>query len=466
MDPLLYIALLLSILTYYIGVLIYSIPVPIRSFKRWAPILIQDGFISALLTYLNIGILVAIDKLRQVIGGSLAVTALITRFVQDIIIIALTLIKGFSAVISLVARFNISAIFSPITYALMITMGEVVTLGALASIIANARTRLFIVGLILYAIPFRIGRSAGASIIAFIIVNELLLPLFPYWLLYIYGSLEPRVAVKAPSIAYVWGYVKGIYGLAEGSIVTFKHVEGNTTQVFTFLARENGEYLAGRPDKGIPYGSYTLYVEYLGFTFRAGENVSIPEDLEVDTSIPQADYRLDILIPVVIPCPETLVYVRGNYSSIHAYPYSDNEVIIKIHGLNSNVTLALSMAETNLLKIVTVLNATIVPGPKLSYMWRGVNVYTQYYSVIPFTKNSTVSIILEYKEGKIIYPQVEETQYTLTHSIPVFNEITALAWEFIRFDIVVAMFLTLDVLLVFGLARFIGGDRVRMLIPL
>ncbi len=462
MDTILYIALMLSILTYYVGVLIYSLPIPLRGLKRWAPILITDGLVAASLVYINVGILHLIDKIKSMLGIQVGVTGYISKLVQECTLITISVIRVFSSVISYATKINIYVLFSPLISTLILTLVEALTLSVLVALVVNAGTRLFLVGLLLYSIPFRIGRSAGASIIAFIIVNQILLPLFPYWLLYIYGSTMPLIVVSKLPISYVWGYVRGYYGNLVGSIVWFYPIQGYNESL-KFLVREAGVYVSGRPDKGIPDGVYRVFVEYLGLWFDTGANVSIPDQLFLDTTLPNADYRLDIFVPIVSPCPETAIQLSG-CSSIIAYRVGENRIKIVCSNTSKTIDVYIAYTDTSFIRVVGMENIYYFNVTKGVRTWRGINVYYENYTVyVP--EKSTYGLLVEFLCGDIVYPQVQESMYTREHGFSVINSIMSMFWEYLRFDLIIAMFLTIDALLVYGLARFLGGERIRLLVP-
>ena len=60
-DTVLNAAFALSVLTYYLGVLIYAIPIPWYGIKRWAPLLIFDGLLAASLTLFFNDIIIIIN---------------------------------------------------------------------------------------------------------------------------------------------------------------------------------------------------------------------------------------------------------------------------------------------------------------------------------------------------------------------------------------------------------------------
>ncbi|ESQ21719.1 MAG: hypothetical protein CISAcid_00870 [uncultured Acidilobus sp. CIS] len=66
------IALKLALLTFYLGALVYALPIPVRGLKRWGGVLIRDSLFSFALA-LSLGALTAFaDGLARMMGGSWA----------------------------------------------------------------------------------------------------------------------------------------------------------------------------------------------------------------------------------------------------------------------------------------------------------------------------------------------------------------------------------------------------------
>jgi hypothetical protein len=67
----------LSILTYYLGVLLYVLPIPDYRVKKWAPILIRDGLWMAVLASAFTIILAASDLIAAYSGLTIRETAIL-----------------------------------------------------------------------------------------------------------------------------------------------------------------------------------------------------------------------------------------------------------------------------------------------------------------------------------------------------------------------------------------------------
>ena len=63
------IAFYLSVLSYYLGTLLYMIPLPFYSIKKWAPTLMVDGIFSATLVFTYTIIMCIIDYFSNMLGS-------------------------------------------------------------------------------------------------------------------------------------------------------------------------------------------------------------------------------------------------------------------------------------------------------------------------------------------------------------------------------------------------------------
>ena len=167
-------------LTYTLGALIYALPVPFRKLKEWGPRLIGDG-IYIMFWVMFYGVITAFaQQIASTIGASwdnyytwLYQT---NTFITNIYII----VQGVSGLLSLVyinyAMLSLASFFlslEAVLFSFLIAL----------SIIVQENWGLFVVvGVMLMALPFRLGRSAGATLIAFSIVFYVGLPLLPHFL--------------------------------------------------------------------------------------------------------------------------------------------------------------------------------------------------------------------------------------------------------------------------------------------
>ena len=168
------IASTLGDLTYMLGALIYALPVPFRGLKDWGPTLIKDGVYAVFLSAFYYGIISLASQyapswhsyLKWLHGNTNTMeiyatifsllTGIITRFVHHV-----SFLSSASYLLS-----NGGAVF--------------VLLLAVSEFVHKNWGLLIAIGIMLFAVPFRMARSAGAYLIMFSVVLYIGLPFFQF----------------------------------------------------------------------------------------------------------------------------------------------------------------------------------------------------------------------------------------------------------------------------------------------
>jgi hypothetical protein len=201
------IAFYLAILTFYLGVLIYALPIPLSGLKRWGPRLINDAFFIAALTSSIKLIIDFTDYIRSVLGGDwdnffflvkgvMIFRSLFILALSSTIASATKILPGFSRVVSPYLNILTTSLYF---LTLMYFLGVVVYYGV---------ATLSSLGVTLMAIPFRIARNAGAFLLSFALVLYVALPLYPHFLSLLVLPL-PRTSLN---LVTVYGDVKNFLG--------------------------------------------------------------------------------------------------------------------------------------------------------------------------------------------------------------------------------------------------------------
>ncbi len=188
----------LSILTFYLGVLIYALPIPITGLKRWGPRLISDAFFVASLTFGFYAILNAANYIAQVLGSD---WVRYFGFLNAQLTAQLSMIFGLSALTKFVPpKFApiISKLISSLVGKLMWAVYATMFMYIIGFVIYKDYTLFASLGIALMAIPFRIARGAGAFLLAFSLVFFVALPLYPAFFSMIVVPPKPNVEIYEP----------------------------------------------------------------------------------------------------------------------------------------------------------------------------------------------------------------------------------------------------------------------------
>lgn len=176
---LLTLAVALASLTYVLGALILGLPIPYRPLKRWGPRLMADA-VATMIIVSSLGILLWLsDKVMEIIGvtwGSFY-DWMTLRFT------VLLAVYGGLQYVSTLLRSSGLDVFLPIVSGTVSAVGAALTGLRLIFFAALALQRLryyfVVLGSVFYSIPFRIGRSVGATMISIGLVAYIAMPALP-----------------------------------------------------------------------------------------------------------------------------------------------------------------------------------------------------------------------------------------------------------------------------------------------
>ncbi len=174
------VAYYLAFLTFYTGVLIYALPIPWRGLKSWAPRLIGDSLFAVVLISSYLVLVKSTDYLLGILGGSWdAFWSWVSSALAFVTTAKTLVISLLAAAKSVNASWILSSITWPIDRVINLVIIVVATLSGLGWLVTTYRDLFIALGIVLMSIPLRIGRGAGAWLIAFSIVFYVGLPLLP-----------------------------------------------------------------------------------------------------------------------------------------------------------------------------------------------------------------------------------------------------------------------------------------------
>ncbi len=265
----------LSVLSFYIGVLIYSLPIPWSPLKRWAPKLIGDGIIGSALSIgfavfiygaFHLGLLLGVtwetflvwilEQISLVMAIQAAVKALILAY------------EKLTAIGIVFTKLLVAAEF--LDKAIPVIIGVLSLMASFAYIILVAGGKILGLGLALYTAPFGVTRAVGSWLIAFYIVFMIGLPLYPVFLGLISGAIEPGELNDGVAVINV----SGASGPLQWGVVEFLDIEGNLVAGYEVL---NGVAVASdktMPLVVVPGSASYLRIKYMDAYFIP-ENASI-----------------------------------------------------------------------------------------------------------------------------------------------------------------------------------------------
>ncbi len=168
-----------AVLTYYLGCLIYALPIPSYGLKKWAPTLISDSLAALFITTLYTGILATIKWLIAFMGASWSSYIEWITLRIGIMIFVSFVIMNAGAMLSQMIGPGANALFSPLTSVTSYATLALSSIAITSIIIKTFYDKILALGILLYSLPFRVGRSIGAGLIALVVVFYTFLPLMP-----------------------------------------------------------------------------------------------------------------------------------------------------------------------------------------------------------------------------------------------------------------------------------------------
>ncbi|MCE4612068.1 MAG: hypothetical protein F7B17_08870 [Desulfurococcales archaeon] len=184
MEGLEVLAFKLAVLTFHLGVIVYALPIPVRFVKKWAPALIYDSLLAIALISIYRTLYAFSGFIADLGGGS---WHLLSTWAQTALAYAAVL-KAISMIVDFISdkvglskplASLLSGVAGDLAYTIVVL---IVFITALTQLALRYGSSLLLVGLILYSIPFRITKPAGAWIISFVLVFNAGLPLMPVFL--------------------------------------------------------------------------------------------------------------------------------------------------------------------------------------------------------------------------------------------------------------------------------------------
>ena len=479
----------LTVFTYNIGVLIYSLPIPSRRLKKWAPMLIEDSIYTALMILLFTTALYASDYVAAFSGTTLTDIAswlkdnahhfAVEYLVRRLASIPIRLIPVGGGVISSLVILPVSLIFYTVMTATATLLVPIYILVKLRSFIAA-------LGVALYAIPFRIGRNIGASLIAFALVGYVAFHYVPQWVSLIQGTVEggyngtlpANVTVDVPGLRqveqfYVWGVVvdrfsgKPVYG-----VLVFKNIDENVTT--TYMVQRDGAYYS--IDSGVPLarGRYNVTLEYLGLKLNPVRPLTrLPEDLKLTYEYSDMPYRLDLLFHNVIFLPPQAVFV----SSCYVQKYNINIIDKYVYNITflcdsppyTTQGAVLAVPETYHIKSIKVTNLSSSLTITRYYIpWRGVPARQVALAYVTYTSPYYISV--EYTASNKYYKpiinknnsNINRFSISIDSIISIIDFITPTVIHGVAYAVAAFSFVTIVSSLILGFARFIGARAPRL----
>ncbi|MEM3802577.1 MAG: hypothetical protein QW183_07080, partial [Saccharolobus sp.] len=187
----LYLAMTIDSLTYSLGALLYGSPIPIYSIKRLGQKMITDAIQVAIWANLFYFIINLINQIQSYVGANWNVFYSVGYLLELQLSIYINAFKTLYTVLdTVISYFRLNIIFSPLILPLLQYATFLTDLAMLLSfyidlgILIQSAYEIFIsIGILLMALPFRIGKGIGSLLISSTIIFYIGLPILPLLIL-------------------------------------------------------------------------------------------------------------------------------------------------------------------------------------------------------------------------------------------------------------------------------------------
>jgi len=446
-------AFYLSVLTYYLGVLLYMLPIPLYSVKKWAPQLMVDGVLSAILVFSYSIIKWIIDYMGRLLGVDWSLyyawltseIGLVTSF-----IIALKMIG--TALSSVGLNFLANSLISPLVNTLTYLLIFLISTSIMVSVIVTLSDTLLASGVLLHSIPFRLTRASGSTLIALVIVFSIGTPLMPLFI-YMLSSNPGIIGYTGYGFALANIYV---YDTCNTTIPLYLYeiYDFNNTLLARYLADVNGLVNASSIEKGIPATNHIGCFKLAGYTnckVIDSSNYALNRGGVVNVS-----FRINNLISLR-PLRFITIFKSNGFNVTSK---SSTQAYIRVNASQSTYMVVVGLLSDT---IVVYVNGYLRnPSRSIEYDWGGVG-----FKAYNYTLNNGLNNIYVNIEGSgSATPEFEEVYYArdfLGLSIEQPSSIIYPVALFV-FKLFIAPVIYYSILLTatFSLARLLGGSHPRI----
>ena len=442
-------ALELSLLTFYIGVLIYALPIPLRGVKRWGGTLLRDSITSYAMALSILSVLGFSNYVARLLGGS---WQYLNMWLSQGLSLVTSLKVVLTALSSLLSRVPVAsaarALIGPFNDALTADLLFLITVAAIEAMVRYAGTLIAFIGLVLYSLPFRIGREAGAWFIAFTIVFSVGLQAMPAFISTVASAPPVNMTSEAMDLGVelVSASVRSSYGTPIGPAVLSVYVSqgGSLTLVGRYPVNSTGRAYGLEPyEDGMIAIPSTVPV----YTYIDVDGVDSPLE---PYPVSNASENLTLTSPYIIySAPYDVIAVTNQPANVTVIGSARSAVIVGSIGEGG----VLEVRWPSTCNVTVLSNVSTASG---SWSWYGVS--GEYVSI-----EGPSTFLLRLSAGSCRVPKLKGVSYEdylaqfLSNAPPISPNIIE---DFIIYYFTVPlMYFAVLTSITYAVARLLGGRR-------
>jgi len=443
---LLSLAYMLSLLTYSLGAVFYGSPLPLKSVKKWGVLMMYDGLASAVLVSTYSLLLKLGDYFLAILNASWP------NFIAWLTGRATTLVVSYLAIQSIAAALRVSGadilveLMKHVSSLVATSLTAIKMIYLVSTVVYSLRDKILAIGILLYTIPLRMGKSVGAAMIALSIVYYIGLPLMPAFASAFESSPLP--------IAYDrYGAITGSIVDALGSPIphaVVKLYRSSRDPVVVVLGDSEGRFYVGPPQDLLALeDEFKAEVVFMGYAFEA------------DPQVIKVPWSGSLRISNMFYAGKGLSVVVIGIVEISSINLMSESVILDLEVLSSEATIGF-------LKLASVEVENIFIGVEPiecrwnSFSWEGLEVEECFISF----SEGRYSIQLNYLGSYVPRPKVEEKHYIDVGDIVGYlNTIQTTAVSYLySYLLLPSAYLIILSASSYALSKFLGGGlRLRII---
>jgi hypothetical protein len=438
---LLELAFYLSILSYVIGQLLKALPLPFISIKKLGRMLVLDGLFSAVLVFSYKMLIDLVDYIGSILGANWSIYFVWLSERITILMLVLIYLKGLSITLS---KFGlgplVNGFLSHISNLVSTSLTTMIVTTYISTILYLSSKALIPLGIVLHAVPFRLTRNIGATIIAFVMVFSIGLPLMPIFIDRLVGGVG-LIALAYRDICSTNITLKDALGRPFGSAVIEGYYEGEL--LYRYVIKPSG-ILTIDTLNGFPCTSHTLYLLLV--------------DLVYTTDVPSGgggSQGITLIVPSVYSiAPNRFVHISGQYEVVGVERSSIwLNITINAYG-TVNITL---YHETKDQSFVYIDGQSVEPQNSKHVEWYGLDITASSY--ILNQGLHVVDIYLDWRGVTELYPDIHPyiMKYFGIDLYTIENFIYITSLLFLQLTILPIVYISMLIVISFNLAKLLGG---------
>lgn len=384
----------LSLLTFSLGTVLYGSPIPVKPVKKWGVLMMYDGMASALLVSLYSLLVRLGDYLLTVLGASWPQFMIWLTSRTSILVTFYIGLQSMATALKISGVDLLAELLKHVGGLVATSLTAIKVIYLISAVIYSIRGKILAVGILLYSIPLRIGKTAGAAMIALSLVYYVGLPLMPTFAAFFES---PSTVMPDNNYGSIEGVVVDVVGRPIPYPIVRLYITDNIEPAVVVIGNEDGKFYVGPPQNLIKLGK-ELEADVLFMGYKLSPD---PTTLEIP-------WTGTLKINNIMYLGNGLSMIFSGILIIETIEYpSPTSTVIKLSVIDSAARLGfLKMASTNVSRLLV--DSKELACTWTSFNWRGMLLDECFIQLDPGTYIVTVG---HYSGMGYPKPEIEEKHY-------------------------------------------------------